>query len=661
MTDARVLLALATLCVYGVVFASLGIKSALAPFTAVCTAIIWFTFFGMFGLLPLGGWLFYLGAVGGIGFLICRHGLQKKAFPKIGFGFGFFVLGSLLIIGLLWAKNPLFLYWDEFSFWGTAGKVVKLADELYTTAEVGWRGVSTQKPGLIVLAYFFQFFGDGFVEWQTYAAYDVFMLAGLAAVLVAFEKRKHWDMALPMAFVLFMVPFVFRHGIPPTMISNVYMDSTAELPLATTFGAILVCYYGAEKKLKNLVPVCLGLATLVLLKDAALVFGLVAATLIFTDALFIGGEQPSTLKKRVLPALGRYGITLGSVGAAFIVWEVYTSRLLNFSRMGNVGGSSGAGMLQMPGLFVMDLLSPNKTEVFTTVTSNMVSYFFARSTMFGSGFTVMLGIWVILGLAAYLSGPKSPMRRQSILFGVFSTLGFFAYYFFIMLSYLYILSEGEALLLASYDRYIYPFYMGWFMAALFFLGKSAAAREKIKNSFLKLVIWGLSVIVLLRSGQMLHLGYTVFGVNPQAYNETREFKRQAAWVQSHLTQDDKLFMVLSEDGGLGIFKYVHELLPVQVDYSFGGGAELREKRQDDTGATIIVEISREELEKHLLESGSTMLYIDSINERFKELYRPLFEDDLAGWESGSTAFYKIVPTANGGVRLFPVAMNPEKP
>ncbi len=661
MTDIRVLLALATLCIYGVVFASVGVKGALAPFTATCTAIIWFTFFGMFGLLPLGGWLFYLGAIGGLAFLLYRHLLQKKTFPKLGFGFGFFVLGSVVMIGLLWAKDPLFLYWDEFSFWGTAGKVVKLSNELYTTAEVGWRGVSTQKPGLIVLTYFFQFFGGEFVEWQTYAAYDVFMLAGLAAVLVAFEKRKNWDMAIPMAFVLFMVPFVFRHGIPPTMISNVYMDSTAELPLATTFGAILVCYYGAEKKLKNLVPVCLGLATLVLLKDAALVFAVVAATLVFTDALFATGEIKTPLKKRILPALGRYGITLGSVGAAFIVWEVYTSRLLNFSRLGDVGGSSGAGMLQMPGLFVKDLLSPDKTEVFTTVTRNMVSYFFARSTMFGSGFTVMLGIWAILGLAAFLSGPKSPMRRQTILFGIFSTLGFFAYYFFIMLSYLYILSEGEALLLASYDRYIYPFYMGWFMAALFFLGKSAAAREKLQNSVLKLVIWGLSVLVLLRSSQMLHLGYTVFGVNPQAYNETREFKRQAAWVGEHLTEDDRLFMVLSEDGGLGIFKYVHELLPIQVDYSFGGGAQLREKRENTAGETVIVEITKDELEAHLQENGCTMLYIDSINERFKELYRPLFTDDLQGWESGSTAFYEVVQQPGGGVLLSPVAMNPEQP
>lgn len=655
MTDFRILIAFAALCAVALFYVSLGVKGAFAPFCAACTAIVWFSLMGTVGLLRVGGWLFYLAAAAAVVWLILRHGQGKKPLAAPGFGFWFFVGAGLALMLLLYIRQPLFLYWDEFSFWGAAGKLTKLTDTLFPVAEIGWAAPSTQKPGLVVFSYFFQFFGSGFSEWQTYAASDVFMVAGLATVLGAFDKNKHWNAALPLMLVLFLVPFAFRHGIPTQIVSTVYMDSTAELPLGCAFGATLAMWFGGERgRLRGMGPVCLGLACLVLLKDAALMFALVAAVLVACDYLCTPQDNRPKLRGRLGGAAARLGLGLFCVAAVFLLWDAYAASVIGTSRLEDVGGTAQTGMLQMPLLFIQDLLRPEKSEIFTTVTSGMVQYFFMRNNMFGSGFTAMLGMLGILGATALFLCPKrSALRRQCIVFGIFSTLGFAAYYLFLTLSYLYILSPIEARRLASYDRYVYPFYMGLFLVVLFLACQGLAAAKRRPAAAGKAVLVLLAAGLLVRTWQFVPLQYSVLGVPQEEYSERLEFNRNVAHLKSRLDPDGKTFIVTSQDEGMRLYMYVHEMLPLRTDYSYGGGGRLRVKKPGPDGTSQVVEVTLAEFEEYLAESGCTTLYFDSINAIFIENYGSLFSDGLQGAAEGRTLLYSI-SVQDGHVWMEPV-------
>ena len=73
MTDARVLLAFAALCVLALWYVCAGVKASLAPLCALGSAVVWFSAFGMAGLLRVGGWLFYLVCAGAAVFLVVRR------------------------------------------------------------------------------------------------------------------------------------------------------------------------------------------------------------------------------------------------------------------------------------------------------------------------------------------------------------------------------------------------------------------------------------------------------------------------------------------------------------------------------------------------------------------------------------------------------------
>ncbi len=675
MTDFRVLLALAALCALALFYVSIGVKGALAPFCAVCTAAVWFSLAGALGVLRTGGWVFYILCAAAAVWLVFRRALQKKRLPFLGFGFWFFVGASLAVIALLWVKKPMFLYWDEFALWGTAGKLMKLNDALFTTTPVGWMANSTQKPAVIALTYFFQFFGKDFVEWQSYAANDMLLLGALATVLAAFPDKKDWNGALPLMLVLALVPFAFRHGIAINYITNVYMDTTADMQMGASFGAVLVLWFagGGEDGVsplsagapgapasaagrftasaRALWPVLLGIAALVLMKDAALILALAAALIILADALFVPRPGAPKWTARLPRALIAFGACALTVAAVFIAWELYASSLSGISRISDSGGSSGAGMLQLPALFLRDLLAPEKTLLFSTVTRLMVEYFFSRSTMFGSGFVVMLIILAVLAAAAWLAG-KGALRRRCIVFGAAAVLGFAAYFLFMMCSYLYIFAEVEAMMLASYDRYFYPVYMAFFFVALLFFCQSALAAGARRGAAAKAALVALGLLLLLRTNMWVPVNYTLLGVQPEDYNERREFAAHVESLKERLDPAGKTFLVMTEGTGDRFFQYVHELLPYGADYSYGGGEELRQKVRVEGGPPEILEVTADELARHLAETGCTAVYIDSANDHFKEMYGSLFSDGMAAYDARETDLYSVVAVGDT-VRLVP--------
>ncbi len=653
MAEARVLLALAALLIIALWYISRGVPQGVAPFFAVGSAAMCVVLFGCFGLLWFGGALVYIAAAAAAAQLCYAKLRRGTALPKPGFAFWFFAAASLCFIILLWLKQPMFTGWDEFSLWGTAAKLMKLYNELYTTAPIGWIWTASQTPALMSFAYFFQFFGEGFAEWQVYAAYDVFLMAAVAAVLAPFEK-KDWNVAVPLALIGLLTPYVFQHYASVTRVSQVYLDSLADIPLGFAFAAALCIGFGVKKHTKwSMAALCTALATLTLTKDIGFALALVVCVLLVINDIAFAGKKTLAERSVIKGMAVRAAAMFGAVIAAFVGWSAYLGSVAEVDRLQSLGGTTGAGMLELPLLFVGDLLSPEKSEFFVSVTTGMVSTFvYSQNTMLGSGLMVVLGILAMVAIAAALA--KEPAdRRRCICFGVFSLLGFCAYYALITMTYLYIFRPEQALAFESYERYIYPYYIGWFLCAAMLLAKYAARRTAKAEAIGKALVLALAAGLLVRFAMLVPLQHTIFGVHSSMYEHRRMFESSVQQLQNSLEPDGRTFYVESNDNGIGWFTYSYQLLPWQLDYSYGGGP-LQERELLPSGEVATHTVSAEEWAQYLQDSGCTTVYIEYADQEFKQMYGGLFSDGMQAYDARQTRIYEVAYDGGGELTLLPM-------
>ena len=159
-----------------------GINSALTPLLSVSVVILWFSAAGVADILVPAGYAFYITAFSLLIYSLIPCGKKsasqgKKRASLLTPGFlMFIILGSFFIIYFA-VRKPIFSEWDELSLWGTACKLMKLNNSLYTTAEVAWDWIPSQLPGLISFGYYMQFFGAVFAPWKVFIGYDILFFA----------------------------------------------------------------------------------------------------------------------------------------------------------------------------------------------------------------------------------------------------------------------------------------------------------------------------------------------------------------------------------------------------------------------------------------------------------------------------------------------------
>lgn len=159
------------------------VPASVAPLTALSVIVAVLTLAAMAGVLYPAAWLLYL---------LCLAGgvwVAASCRGSTGAAQRLFTPGSVLFWGMALAftvyffvRQPMATDFDELSLWATAVKITKVNDSLYATAKLGTPWAATQNPGLPLLAYFFQFFGD-YADWKIYVGYDILYFSVFAAVV----------------------------------------------------------------------------------------------------------------------------------------------------------------------------------------------------------------------------------------------------------------------------------------------------------------------------------------------------------------------------------------------------------------------------------------------------------------------------------------------
>lgn len=655
-----------------------GVAGGHTPLLAAAVFSLALMAFGIAGLLRAGGWTLYIASFAlGVYALLPRRepaGRTVKPAPELfDFGFCAFWAFSLGAAAVLAVRQPIFYEWDELSFWGTACKLLKLNDRLYTTASVGWDWVGAQQPGALLLSYFFQFFGS-FAPWKCFVGYDVLLFAASAAVLGGVPLRRY-ALGVPAMLLCVLAPFLATlHAriIEPT---NLYMSVYGDIPAGMAAGGAAAWYFSARRAAaaepngrvlpRGMWGIFIVLAAAGVIKENAFPIALVAAGLAAADALFcLRGRR---LWRRFAFAAG----ALASPAASYLVWNLHVRSIVSLRESAGEVGSTNYGLAEVLRMGFYQLLHPaGRTAVFSQVLHDFPEAFYTRrltmagyfsgtvlekhlgaqnplTRLAGTGlaFTVLI---VLLFCAAAFSCRSAVGRRRTLWAAGLSVLGYAGYSWVLILSYAFIFKPVLADDLAEYGRYLSTYYVFWLLLAAVLLVNAACERPARPLAGLCLLLC--AAVGLAGVQQAARPQQTLLACPQSTFADQRAIAQKAQQVRSLVAADGgngSIFFVSTADNGGRYFSFCYELLPLQMDYSFGGGP--LGSADDNDGSLYYHAYSCAELADYLQRKGCEYIFLDEYNENFRSEYAALFSDGLAAADAGTAFVYR---RAAGGTVLF---------
>lgn len=294
------------------------------------------------------------------------------------------------------------------------------------------------------------------------------------------------------------------------------------------------------------------------------------------------------------------------------------------SDRGDVGGSGGMSMVGIVVNGLKELLLGPQTEKFAYMEKRFITALFdVKVSMIGRGIVIIFMITVLFVVAFALSD-KIGRKRCATMY-VTSFIGFVGYYIFHLLLYVYVFGN-EAYSLASYERYIYTYYIGWMNLALFNLYYSSkSGKKKLSQS----AIIGFGCCMLMAFTYYVKPGNMFTGLNTNMYGSRKAISAKADIIRDSLDSDDAVYFYCGDDSGERWFTYTFELSDTYIIPNRGiMAAGDKEKRQ-------------KELYDRFIDYGVTHVVIDTASKVFEDDFSELFDIPMYGIGGNEIACYKV--------------------
>lgn len=663
------LLAVGMACIWLTLEAKL--PAALAPLCALSAVSLVLTAAGMAGVLRPAGLLLYGMCFVLGGFALYRAlrpvgcGLRSALARLVTPGAAVFWLLTLGFAVCFAVRQPRFVDFDEFSLWGTAAKLTSTQNILYTEGEIGWPWQATQNPGMMLLSYFVQLLGT-FAPWKTYLAYDMLLFACFGAALAGI-RWKDYALAFPAAVICWISPFLLTVYQRTTLLCHVYFTSYGDIPAGLVFGGCVVFWFALRQQggpFAALLPV---LALCANIKSNTFVLSLAAAGIVAVDLVLFGGQTP--WKKGLALRLGKAAAGFAVPLSTYLLWSRYTAALAAKNAAAGGMGTTSENIVSVAVNGIKMLLGLPVSEYYTQRQGRFVqaaadmknAFLGTKITMLGSGLAVLCVIGALFVLAAVLAPGRAEKARAALLFVLFAAC-FVAYNFMLVLSYAFIFTESQGSQLIDYNRYLYTYYLGWFLAAVSLL--CAAARQSRWVLVGKGGVFALACLCLLCFGRYISPGTSVLDYPNSSFAGVVITEQRAAQAKAVIEADpqrvgpaqtQRVFLVSQGDNGLNWFTYSYEFLPMVLDYS---GVD-REKESDTIrygagGGTFGTEeqynqdpyyhaYTVQEFWDTVKASGCGYLFVETCDAVFTNSYAMLFGDGLAAAQAGP-AVYRVTDT-----------------
>ena len=483
---------------------------------------------------------------------------------------------------------------------------------------------------------------------------------------------KQYRTAVPLAAACWAAPWFLTTYNHTIYLNTTYMTAYGDVSAGLVLGGAVALWLAVRRTDGPRWAVLPVLALAANIKANTFVLSLVAAGLVAVDA-WLFAEKP--FRKGLVRRTGFALCSFAAPMAIYYFWNVrYVSMLVARSASEGGTGETSAPLASVVVNGIKILLGQpvegfyaERQPQFEQAMADMGHQFWTadgKLSMIGQGHNVVIFILLIFALAVFAAGSARLRARISVM-GVLSVGCFVGYNLMLALSYGFIFKPDQAAGLVDYNRYIYTYYIGWFLMALACLSlalqeKSTAVREQNSPAerWNKLAaqgaLLGVAALMLLRVNSMVLPQLSVMGFSDSEFADRKAARQEAEWVSGYLTQDDRVFYVSQGDNGEGWFSAVFDFYPILVDYS-GVGAT-----QEGGGGTFgLAELEPEEgvkqryyhpytaqrFDETVRGNGCTVLFLQKIDDIFVQSYGDLFTDHLQAALDGQTVLYRV--TAQG--------------
>lgn len=414
-----------------------GFESSLWPVCFVVIVILYAS--ARLGGLSWGVLVVLALAVPSVAILVNALRVDRAALRSLVSGPAFLGYLAFVVFIYVWNVDRLFSHWDEFTHWGLVVKNMAIHDDFGNLPEAT-TFFRSYPPAASLFVYFFAKAGGGFDESLAYMAFGLLLFSILLGVFSGGFKHGVRD-AVPVLLVALFVPVIFYGA---EFYSKLYVDAL----LGLLFALILVEYY-AKDRLDGVLAIRIGMiaAILALVKDSGLSLGIIAWLIIAVDFFRFGFREnrPGLLWLLVPVAaccIARYSwLSYLRSGAMEIAWDTSTISLAAIRNL------------------AVDL----PVHVKPTIV-NFISSFYEQ---FAVPVLVIFGL--LFGLGRLTSHGGFAKRVPTLSLGLGAGLGIYA--LSLLLLYVFTFKPEEAVIIASFHRYLSTFVLG---ALLVVLGAYAA-------------------------------------------------------------------------------------------------------------------------------------------------------------------------------------------
>lgn len=583
---------------------------------------------GLFEVLMAGMALVYVLAV--ISLSISVYFYNKKDLRvKSLLSPGLFIYAALFLVILVSCHDIWFARVDEYAQWGMAVKDMfyyqSFAKHLNTTVQI-----PRYIPFSALIEYFFVYANGMFSQELVYVAYQTLMLGALV-ILLGFTGRKKRDYAV-CTVIMICMPVIFYRDV----FNCIMVD-----PLLAIFAAyVLICYYSEDMTCFNLLRILGGLFALTAIKDMGMVIAGLLTVIMIGDRLYLAVRQKKPVIKRLIcPCLCAVFVI-----AVFLSWQIYMSipAKAAVSQTSGSGGGSAQVSFQSTasatGISVDGILGLLRHEDggyrYQAIKNFIVAVFDAESFHLGnigiSYADMFVLMMVVIGVLSIIGFWRDQTDRM-LLFGVFTFFAGMCYALVIELMYLFAFSQGEALQLVSFDRYLGSFLGGVVIALAGLIVRQAAAQESWNSRQSR------TVILLMTAGIIICTPMSSFVIKNMDTKITEDlvygYDDVAEMFRSFSAKAEKVYFVCNGSNGdtQWIFKNtVCPLLSPYAQYDIYDSREAYAEQADiwaqngEEIADIGQIVSLEKWEKRLL--NCQYLFIFHPNDVFRESYGSLFAE-----------------------------------
>ncbi len=594
------------------------VKVLVAPFVWACLIVLILYGFGLAQALSLGANLALL-----LGVVLGIYTLWKTKTEHVRILQGFNPLYLLfaapfVIFYLSIPDNFLFLVWDELSYWAKGQRLIYDSNALLDLdSPISFKNYP---PAQQLFQYYFAV-STFWSEKNVLFAQDVFIFSAILAVVGALITRPVWAL---LVYLTLCTLIYFFHADYVT----IYSDSL----LAVCFAACLALALKPRQDIRDDLTLLVCLGAFVLVKEVALIFTFMVLV-VYAISLSWGPPTRIALSgmRRAAAVTGSLLLCAVPVAVTILSWRWHVARILTTQTE-----------LVMPALasFTQE---PFRQRFGTTVTGFFLNllkpaYFETASVRFGFSLTLIEVIfWLLVASVLVLM----LIARQQVL-KVFLALlvmftGVFAYFVFLLWTYLFHFTEYEGIRLASFDRYVLTYILAWTMV-VFTLLLSALSQYRSRAWLLvPLCMLGLTVYY---APAKLKIDLRQVQADRPNLEKREQALKLANLVKKHIKPGEKVYFIAQNSNGYEKHMFDYSMIPYPASECWSVGAKYH------AGDVWTCQQNLKDLLR-----GYAYLAIYNADARFWQDNGDLFDETS---EHVATGVFKVTEEKDRPLRLSPV-------